>query len=177
MSVSLDVFSEENSQIESPHGLFLVSDKTVSYVHNVDQKIDNGSYKIEMYIIKSVYSEHAKNEMLASGWWAPNTQQFYSSNLSKATGGVQCEWWEDARWGFSYKAVKLNISGKTVNAYKQSKDYVENRMPKRMCENYRFYTDNCERVRCNKWVAPTANRFLIKSKGDALNYFHEIKGN
>lgn len=172
--LSCDTFAKNGSQIDSPHGVFVVTDKSVTQIHTVGSKDKDGDYEIKLYNIKSIYSAFKEGELASIGWWYPSSQQIYVQQLLKAIGGSQCQWWGDANWSYSFKTINLNISGKIVNAYKESENFKQKRIPKRTCNNYRFYTDNCERVRCNNWVAPKADTYLIRSKEDALNYFHKI---
>jgi|GEM_PF-1275835 len=168
-------YSTENKQsIKSPHGLFFISKWGISQIRNVDEKHESGNYEIESIVIKHSSSQFGKGEVSSVGWWIPSYQQFYTQRLMKPLSNSQCEWWSDASFSYSYKPVTLNISGNSINAFKASNEYIKNRMPKATCDSYRFYTESCERIRCNTWVEPKTNKYMARSKKDALLIFKNI---
>ena len=144
----------DNGAIKSPDGFYMVGPLAV-YQIKATEPPSNGSYKVNGYIVERAstfstyykyteYSKHFKiDEHIESGWWAPNSQQFYVEKLGKSSKVKNCSSWTDPVWSFSFIPTTFSLNGREVTAWKETNNYSNDRVPKGLCDKMTTYRDTC----------------------------------
>lgn len=163
------------SEIDSPHGLYQVSEKGITRIDVAGTKDEHGNFEVYTYVISTIYPTYIKDGMLTSrGWWSTSTQQFYTQDYDIRPGVQQCNSWGEYGWGFTFVSDVRAINGQNVALYRETGESPSGRVPERYCANESISQSTCRVHSCNEWRSPEPGRFLVDSEEIARSLFNEL---
>lgn len=171
---SLSAIAKDDSRLGSPNGFFIVNRSGVSEILVDGMKGKGEHYNVRIYNIISIYQNVKYGELTGAGHWYPSLQQLNFRPYEKLPSLPQCNGLGERHWSFRYRAAKINVLGKYVDAYKEVYEYGKNSKPEPICVNTHINKYTCKRLKCNKWKPDHPGNYILKNKDDAINYFKSI---
>ena len=155
--------------IESPDKLFMVNEYYINLLE-AGSKNDDGSYNVEGRTVRESpespgYGTRPNGDLVISGRWYPDTQQFYWSERRDSS---VCQSWTEPLWGPPFISASLGLY--PIPVWKASGNYPAHRPWQSVCEVRTVNTSNCSFVRCKKWSTKTPDSpkaYLVEGEANA----------
>ena len=169
----LNIVTALVNRIESPNGMYLVSNKFIYELRTKGGRDSEGDYRLDGYIIKSHNNKYL-GELYFKSYWHPYTQQFSYQPKTIIHGLERCNQFLKSSPSYVFYASSKKIKGKIINFYKEGSGTTPGREPVAQCVRLLVDRNTCEVARCKEREIEKPGFYLVKLREDAITLFSSL---